>query len=76
MTSYRGRLIFIATLVFTLLSISGCSGGKTEEDRYQSALTSYSNQAFSKSIIELKNLLQNNGGHQAGRILLAKSGNW
>ncbi|MEJ2618922.1 MAG: PEP-CTERM system TPR-repeat protein PrsT [Candidatus Thiodiazotropha sp.] len=73
MASYKGRLIFIATLVFTLILISGCSGGKTEEERYQSALTSYSNQEFSKSIIELKNLLQINGGHQAGRILLAKS---
>ncbi|MEW8377270.1 MAG: XrtA/PEP-CTERM system TPR-repeat protein PrsT, partial [Candidatus Thiodiazotropha taylori] len=56
-----------------VILLVGCSGGVSEEERYQNALTSYSNQEFSKAIIELKNLLQANGKHQAGRILLAKS---
>ena len=73
MAVYKGGLTTIATLIFTLILLAGCSAGVSEEERYQSAFTSYSNQEFTKAIIELKNLLQANGKHQAGRILLAKT---
>ncbi|MCG7897358.1 MAG: PEP-CTERM system TPR-repeat protein PrsT [Candidatus Thiodiazotropha weberae] len=73
MAVYTGGSITITTLILTVILLAGCSGGVSEEERYQSALTSYSNQEFSKAIIELKNLLQANGKHQAGRILLAKT---
>ncbi|RLW55386.1 MAG: hypothetical protein B6D76_03875 [gamma proteobacterium symbiont of Stewartia floridana] len=73
MAVYRRGSTTITTLILTVVLLVGCSGGVSEEERYQNALTSYSNQEFSKAIIELKNLLQANGKHQAGRILLAKS---
>ncbi|MCG7927794.1 MAG: PEP-CTERM system TPR-repeat protein PrsT [Candidatus Thiodiazotropha taylori] len=73
MAVYKGGSIYIVTLILTLILFTGCSGGVSEEERYQKAFTSYSNKEFSKAIIELKNLLQANGKHQAGRILLAKT---
>ncbi|MCG8013025.1 MAG: PEP-CTERM system TPR-repeat protein PrsT, partial [Candidatus Thiodiazotropha weberae] len=73
MAVYKGGSTTIVTLILTLILLAGCSGGVSEEERYQNAFTSYSNQEFNKAIIELKNLLRTNGKHQAGRILLAKT---
>ncbi|MES9851488.1 MAG: XrtA/PEP-CTERM system TPR-repeat protein PrsT [Candidatus Thiodiazotropha sp. L084R] len=65
--------IFLSLLITVVLLLSGCSGGVSEEKRFQDASASYSNKEFSKAVIELKNLLQANSDHQSARILLAKS---
>jgi putative PEP-CTERM system TPR-repeat lipoprotein len=60
-------------LISVILLLTGCSGGVSEEERFQSASTSYTNREYSKAVIELKNLLQINADHQDARLLLAKS---
>ncbi|MET0010082.1 MAG: XrtA/PEP-CTERM system TPR-repeat protein PrsT [Candidatus Thiodiazotropha sp. 6PLUC4] len=63
----------LSILITVILLLSGCSGGVSEESRFQDASASYSNKEYSKAVIELKNLLQANSDHKAARILLAKS---
>lgn len=69
---HQMKFVFLL-LISVLLLLSGCSGGSSEEERLLNASASYSKQEYSKAVIELKNLLQDNSSHQGARILLAKS---
>jgi putative PEP-CTERM system TPR-repeat lipoprotein len=65
---------YALSVVITLLVLaSGCSASVSEEERLQTALENYHNGAFSRAVIELKNLLQDNPSHSSARILLAKN---
>ena len=64
---------YLLILLAAMILLSACSGGISEEERFEGANASYANGEYSKAIIELKNLLQLNSGHQGARVLLAKS---
>ncbi|MCU7932492.1 MAG: PEP-CTERM system TPR-repeat protein PrsT [Candidatus Thiodiazotropha sp. (ex Codakia rugifera)] len=63
-------LIYILVL---LLSLSACSLGSTDAEMLEAAKASLSNGEYSKAIIELKTILQDNAGNNDARQLLADS---
>lgn len=63
-------LIYIFVL---LLFISACSLGNTEAEMLEAAKVSLSNGEYSKAIIELKTILQDNSDNSDARQLLASS---
>ncbi|MCU7814719.1 MAG: tetratricopeptide repeat protein [Candidatus Thiodiazotropha sp. (ex Rostrolucina anterorostrata)] len=63
-------LIYILVL---LLFLSACSLGNTEAEMLEAAKASLSNGEYSKAIIELKTILQDNSDNNDARQLLASS---
>ncbi|MEW8065181.1 MAG: XrtA/PEP-CTERM system TPR-repeat protein PrsT [Candidatus Thiodiazotropha endolucinida] len=63
-------LLSVIVLQFML---SACTVGKDDSEALASAKTSYENGNYSKAIIELKQILQNNSANTDARQLLARS---
>ncbi|MES9970503.1 MAG: XrtA/PEP-CTERM system TPR-repeat protein PrsT [Candidatus Thiodiazotropha sp.] len=69
----RLSLWTIVLCVFALqLTLPACSVGKDEGEALLSAQTSFANGSYSKAIIELKQILQDNSGNSEARQLLAR----
>ena len=61
-----------AAILFALV-LAGCSGGEGRQARYfDAAQKHFDNQRYDKALIEVKNVLQINSNHVAGRYLLAQ----
>lgn len=63
----------LLSLILLQLNLSGCSLGKDEREILDSANRSFEEGNYSKAVIELKQLLQNNPANSDARRLLARS---
>jgi putative PEP-CTERM system TPR-repeat lipoprotein len=63
----------IVSVVLLQLSLYACSIGKDDKEALAAAKTSYESGNYSKAVIELKQLLQNNASNKDARELLARS---
>jgi tetratricopeptide (TPR) repeat protein len=69
----RLNIRVLLSLILLQLVVSACSLGKGESEALASAKSSYENGNYSKTIIELKQLLQNYPANNDARELLARS---
>lgn len=67
------RFWVILSIAVLQLMLSACTIGKDEKEALASAKNSYESGNYSKAIIELKQLLQNNAANNDARQLLASS---
>jgi putative PEP-CTERM system TPR-repeat lipoprotein len=67
------KLWAIVSVVVLQLTLSACGVGIDDKEALESAKTSYQSGQYSKAIIELKQLLQNNASNEDARELLARS---
>ncbi|MFI0378029.1 MAG: tetratricopeptide repeat protein, partial [Candidatus Thiodiazotropha sp.] len=64
--------VLLSVIVLQLM-LSACTVGKDDSEALASAKTSYESGNYSKAIIELKQILQNNSENTDARQLLARS---
>ncbi|PUB90816.1 MAG: hypothetical protein DBP01_05675, partial [gamma proteobacterium symbiont of Ctena orbiculata] len=63
----------LLSVIVLQLMLSACTVGKDDSEALASAKTSYQSGLYSKAIIELKQILQNNSANTDARQLLARS---